>query len=189
MAEAVGALPPFRACPPGTGTLPQETRPFSWKDAEQSRPEPGFGSGRASLSLPLATGQLSQATENWDSSIREDSSLCPIYTQHNPNLGREPTSFPWYILGLLSLHHVSQCKASYRHVNRVHQCLPYRADLLTSGYLSSPSGLVYLFSTSLSSEGLEDKQHGSCHVLCRQNECGIKREPSRLSALAFPSLS
>lgn len=71
---AVGALSPFRAHSPGTGTLPQETCPFSWKDAEQSKQGPGrFGSGRAFLSLLLATGQLSQATESWDS-IREESS-------------------------------------------------------------------------------------------------------------------
>lgn len=95
-------------------------RPFSWKDAEQSRLGPGFESGRASLSLPLATGQLSQATESWDSSISEGSSLCPIYTQHDPNLGREPPSLPWYISGLLSLHDVSQCKASCGHANRAH---------------------------------------------------------------------
>lgn len=119
-AEAMGALSPFRACLPGTGTLPQEARPFSWKDAEQSRLGPGFGSGRASLSLPLTTGQLSQATESWDSSIREGSSLCPIYTQHDPNLGREPPSLPWYTSGLLSLHDVSQCKASCGHANRAH---------------------------------------------------------------------
>lgn len=54
---AVGARSPFRDHSPGTGTLPQETRPFSWKDAEQSRQGSGrFVSGRASLSLPLATG-------------------------------------------------------------------------------------------------------------------------------------
>lgn len=76
--RAVGALSPFRAYSPGTGTLPQETRLFSWKDAEQNRQGPGkFGYGRASLSLLLATGQLSQATESWDS-IREESSLCLI---------------------------------------------------------------------------------------------------------------
>lgn len=115
MVEAVGALPPFRACSPGTGTLPQETRPFSWKDAEQSRLGPGrFGSGRASLSTtlpqpcPPAAGQLSQATESRDS-IREESSLCPIYTQPCPNLGREPPSFSRYSSGLSSLLHVSLC--------------------------------------------------------------------------------
>lgn len=75
---AVGALSPFRARSPGTGTLPQETRPFSWKDAEQSRQGPGrFVSGRASLSLPLATGPRSQATESW-ASVRKESSPCLI---------------------------------------------------------------------------------------------------------------
>lgn len=75
---AVGALSPFRAHSPGTGTLPQETRPFSWKDAELSRQGSGrFVSGRTSLSLPLATGQLSQATESWDS-MMEESSSCLI---------------------------------------------------------------------------------------------------------------
>lgn len=75
---AVGTLSPFRAHSPGTGTLPQETRPFSWKDAEQSRQGPGrSGSGRGFLGLPLATRQLSQATESWDD-IREESSPCLI---------------------------------------------------------------------------------------------------------------
>lgn len=68
-----GCSATLQACPPGTGTLPQETRPFSWKDAEQSRLGPGFGSGRASLSLPLATGQLSQATESWDGELGQQS--------------------------------------------------------------------------------------------------------------------
>lgn len=74
--RALGTLSPFGADSPGPGTLPQETRPFSWKDAEQGRQGPGrSGSGRGFLGLPLATGPLSQATESWDS-IREEPSLC-----------------------------------------------------------------------------------------------------------------
>lgn len=113
----VGALPPFRACSPGTRTLPQETRPFSWKDAERSGLAPGrFGSGRASLSLPLAARQLSQATENWDN-IREEVSLCSIYTQPGSNTEREPLFFPLYMSEPSSMTVPLSYKDSCGHMN------------------------------------------------------------------------